>query len=41
MVGWTGGKTGPCAAFDVDVVGQDMNTMWGVSSNLGVGTGVH
>ena len=40
-VGWTEGKTGPCAAFNVDVVGQDMNTMRDVSSNLGVGTGVH
>ena len=40
-VGWTEGKTRPCAAFDVGVAGQDMNTMWGVSSNSGVGTGVH
>ena len=30
-------KTGPCAAFDVEVVGQEMNT----TSNSGVGTGVH
>ena len=28
-------------SFDVDVVGLDMNTTQGVSSNLGVGTGVH
>ena len=33
-------KTGPCAAFDVEVAGQEMNTTRGVSSNLGVGTGV-
>ena len=25
-VGWMEGKTGPCAAFNVNVVGQDMNT---------------
>ena len=37
--GQTEGKTGLCAACNVGVVGQDMNTMWGVSSNLGVGTG--
>ena len=41
VVGGREGKTGPCAAFNVDVVGQDMNTMWGVLSNLGVGTRVH
>ena len=34
-------KTEPCAAFDVEVVGQEMNTTWGVSSNSGVGTRVH
>ena len=34
------GKTGPCAAFDVGVVGQDTNTMQGASSISGVGTGV-
>ena len=34
-------KTGPCAAFDVEVAGQEMNTTRGVSSNSGVGTGVH
>ena len=34
-------KTGPCATFDVEVVGQETNTTWGVSSNSGVGTGVH
>ena len=27
VVGWMEGKTGPCAAFDVNVVGQDINTM--------------
>ena len=41
VVGWMEGKTGPCAAVNVDVVGQDMNTMQGVSSILGVGTEVH
>ena len=40
-VGWTEGKTGPCAAFKVDVAGQDMNTTRGVLSNLGAGTRVH
>ena len=40
-VGQMEGKTGPCAAFNVDVVGQDMNTTQGVLSNLGVGIGVH
>ena len=25
-VGWMEGKTGPCAGFNVDVAGQDMNT---------------
>ena len=34
-------KTGPCATFDVEVVGQETNTTQGVSSNSGVGTGVH
>ena len=34
-------KTGPCATFDVGVVGQETNTTQGVSSNSGVGTGVH
>ena len=38
-VGCTEGKTGPCAAFNVDVVGQDMNTMRDVSSKLGGDTG--
>ena len=38
VVGWTEVKTGWCAAFDVKVVGQDMNTTQGVSSNLGAGT---
>ena len=33
-------KTGPCAAFDVEVAGQETNTTQGVSSNSGVGTGV-
>ena len=33
-------KTGPCAAFDVEVVGQETNTTQGVSSNSGVSTGV-
>ena len=33
-------KTEPCAAFDVEVVGQETNTTRGVSSNSGVGTGV-
>ena len=33
-------KTGPCAAFDVEVAGQETNTTRGVSSNSGVGTGV-
>ena len=33
-------KTGPCAAFDVKVVGQETNTTWGVSSNSGVSTRV-
>ena len=33
------GKTGPCAAFNVNVAGQDMNMMWGMLSNLGMGTG--
>ena len=33
-------KTGPCAAFDVEVAGQEMNTTRGVSSNSGVSTGV-
>ena len=33
-------KTGPCAAFDVEVAGQDTNTTWGVSSNSGAGTRV-
>ena len=37
-VGWMEGKTRPCAAFNVGVAGQDMNTMQGVSSNSGVGT---
>ena len=41
VVQWMEWKTGPCAAFDVKVVGQDMNTTLGVSSNLGVGTRVH
>ena len=31
-------KTGPCAAFDVKVAGQETNTTWGVPSNSGVGT---
>ena len=34
-------KTGPCAALDVKVAGQETNTTQGVSSNSGVGTGVH
>ena len=38
VVGQMEGKTGPYAAFDVDVVGQGMNMTRGVSSNLGVGT---
>ena len=33
-------KTGACASFDVDVVGQDTNTMLGVSSNSGAVTRV-
>ena len=33
-------KTGPCATFDVKVVGQEMNTTQGVSSNSGASTGV-
>ena len=33
-------KTGPCAAFDVEVAGQETNTTRGVSSNSGVDTGV-
>ena len=33
-------KTEPCAAFDVEVAGQETNTTRGVSSNSGVGTGV-
>ena len=33
-------KTGPCAAFDVEVAGQEMNTTQGVSSNSGVATRV-
>ena len=33
-------KTEPCAAFDVEVVGQETNTTQGVSSNSGVSTGV-
>ena len=41
VVGWTEGKTGPCAAFNVGVAEQDTNTMWGVSSNSGGGTRVH
>ena len=41
VVWWTEWKTGPCAAFNVEVVGQDTNTTWDVSSNSGVGTGVH
>ena len=40
-VGWMEGKTRLCAAFDVGVAGQDMNTMQGVSSNSEVGTRVH
>ena len=31
-------KTEPCATFDVEVAGQEMNTTRGVSSNSGVGT---
>ena len=31
-------KTGLCTAFNVGVVGQDMNTTWGVLSNSGPGT---
>ena len=26
-VGWMEGKIGPCAVFDVDVAGKNMNTM--------------
>ena len=33
-------KTGPCAAFDVEVAEQETNTTRGVSSNSGVGTEV-
>ena len=33
-------KTGPCAAFNVEVAGQETNTTRGVSSNLEVSTGV-
>ena len=33
-------KIEPCAAFDVEVAGQETNTTWGVSSNSGVGTRV-
>ena len=33
-------KIGPCAAFDLEVAGEDMNTTWGVSSNSGAGTRV-
>ena len=33
-------KTGPCAAFDVEVVGQETNTTQGMSSNSGVSTRV-
>ena len=40
-VGWTEGKTGPCAAFNVHVVGQDMNTTRDVLSKLGGGSGAH
>ena len=40
-VGQTEGKSKPCAAFNVSVAGEDMNTMWGVLSNSGVGTKVH
>ena len=40
-VGQIEGKPGPCAAFNVSMVGQDMNTTRGVSSNSGVGTRVH
>ena len=36
----SGWKTEPCAAFDVEVVGQETNTTQGVSSNSGVGTRV-
>ena len=41
VVQWSEWKTGPCATFDVKVAGQEMNTTWGMSSNSGVGTGVH
>ena len=41
VVGWTEVKTGWCAAFNVKVVGQDMNTTQGVSLNSGVVTGAH
>ena len=34
-------KTGPCAAFDVKVAGQETNTTRGVPSNSGVSTRVH
>ena len=33
-------KTGPCAAFNVEVAGQEMKTTQGVSSNSGVSTRV-
>ena len=33
-------KTGPCAAFDVKVAGQETKTTRGVSSNSGVSTRV-
>ena len=39
-VGQMEGETRPCVPFDVGVAGQDTNTMWGVSSNSGVGTRV-
>ena len=34
-------KTGPCATFNVEVVGQETNTTRGVLSNSGGGTAVH
>ena len=37
-VGQMEGKTGPCATFNINVAGQDMNTMWGMLSNSGTGT---
>ena len=39
VVGQTEWKIGSCEAFNVGVVGQDMNTVWGVMLSSGAGTG--